>query len=384
MVDQRVQRETLYILAFCISSHASFFRGGARIQSNHITFIMVKVTVCGAAGGIGQPLSLLLKLNENVIALSLYDIANVRGVAADLNHVNTQSTVEGYQPDGKDDSQALKTALNGSQIVVIPAGVPRKPGMTRDDLFKVNAGIVRGLVNGVAKYCPEAVVCIISNPVNSTVPIAAAELKKNGVFDPSRLFGVTTLDSVRAEKFLSEMLKDDPRKIKGHLCVVGGHSGKSIVPLLHVNAKLSERLELLSEQDIQNFIHRVQFGGDEVVKAKDGKGSATLSMAYAGYRFVEFVISSMVGNSVAKDEGVYPESAFVFLPGIEGGDAIAQKVGSDFFSVPVVLGKGGAAVAVLDPLNNLTAKEQKLVSIASQNLSGEIAKGVNFVVGPKL
>lgn len=346
---------------------------------------MVKVAVCGAAGGIGQPLSLLLKLNVNVTTLSLYDIANVEGVAADLNHVNTQSSAKGYQPRDKDDENALKAALTGSQIVVIPAGVPRKPGMTRDDLFKVNAGIVRGLVNGVAKYCSEAVVCIISNPVNSTVPIAAEELKKNGVFNPSKLFGVTTLDAVRAEKFLSEMINIDPREIKGRLCVVGGHSGKSIVPLLHVNADLSGQLESLSRTDLESFIHRVQFGGDEVVKAKDGKGSATLSMAYAGYRFVEFIINSMVGEFAEnRGDGIYPESAFVFLPGIKGGNSIAKKVGSEFFSVPIVLDKGGQAMAVLDPMISMTEEERKLISIASDSLSGEVAKGVNFVVGSKL
>ena len=79
-------------------------------------------------------------------------------------------------------------------MVVIPAGVPRKPGMTRDDLFNVNGSIVGDLVGACAKYCPKAHLLIISNPVNSTVPIAAGILKKAGVYDPKRLFGVTTLD----------------------------------------------------------------------------------------------------------------------------------------------------------------------------------------------
>lgn len=67
-----------------------------------------------------------------------------------------------------------------SQLVIIPAGIPRKPGMTRDDLFKINAGIVKTLVQGIADTCPNAWVAIISNPVNSTVPIAAEVLKKAG------------------------------------------------------------------------------------------------------------------------------------------------------------------------------------------------------------
>lgn len=70
--------------------------------------------------------------------------------------------------------------------VVIPAGVPRKPGMTRDDLFKINAGIVRDLATAAAKFAPKAFMCIISNPVNSTVPIVAEVFKQHNVYDPRR------------------------------------------------------------------------------------------------------------------------------------------------------------------------------------------------------
>lgn len=106
-----------------------------------------KVAVLGAAGGIGQPLSLLLKMNPLVTKLSLYDIVNTPGVAADLSHINTPAQVSGHKgPD------ALGAALKGADVVVIPAGVPRKPGMTRDDLFNINAGIVKTLAEGAAKY----------------------------------------------------------------------------------------------------------------------------------------------------------------------------------------------------------------------------------------
>lgn len=96
----------------------------------------------------------------------------------------------------------LESALVGMDLVVIPAGVPRKPGMTRDDLFKINAGIVRTLCEGIAKCCPNAIVNLISNPVNSTVPIAAEVFKKAGTYDPKRLLGVTMLDVVRANTFV--------------------------------------------------------------------------------------------------------------------------------------------------------------------------------------
>jgi len=154
-----------------------------------------KVVILGAAGGIGQPLSLLMKLNPLVSSLSLYDIANTPGVAADVGHINTRSQVpdrfhvfifgldsmivhdllivlaiickilvfyvrlscfkqvSGYM--GDDD---LGKALEGADLVIIPAGVPRKPGMTRDDLFNINAGIVKNLSIAIAKYCPQVII----------------------------------------------------------------------------------------------------------------------------------------------------------------------------------------------------------------------------------
>lgn len=96
----------------------------------------------------------------------------------------------------------LEDALIGMDLVIIPAGVPRKPGMTRDDLFNINAGIVKTLAEAIAKCCPKAVVNLISNPVNSTVPIAAEIFKRVGTYDPKRLFGVTMLDVVRANTFV--------------------------------------------------------------------------------------------------------------------------------------------------------------------------------------
>lgn len=124
----------------------------------------------------------------------------------------------------------LAAALTGCELVVIPAGVPRKPGMTRDDLFNINAGIVKSLIEAVAKNCPNAIINIISNPVNSTVPIAAETLKAAGVYDPRKVMGVTTLDIVRANTFVAEAKGLDMAEVD--VPVIGGHAGETILPLL--------------------------------------------------------------------------------------------------------------------------------------------------------
>jgi malate dehydrogenase len=102
--------------------------------------------------GIGQPLALLLKSNKYVTALSLYDLVATPGVAADLSHINTASKVTGFLGDAKDPSKdQLNGALDGAEVVVIVAGIARKPGMSRDDLFNINAGIIANLAHGIAK-----------------------------------------------------------------------------------------------------------------------------------------------------------------------------------------------------------------------------------------
>lgn len=150
--------------------------------------------------------------------------------------------------------------------------------MTRDDLFNINAGIVKGLIEVAAEVAPDAYILVISNPVNSTVPISAEVLKKKNVFNPQRLFGVTTLDIVRAETFVAEITGKATSELT--VPVIGGHSGETIVPLF---SKVTPSVTIPDDK-YDTLVNRVQFGGDEVVKAKDGMGSATLSMAFAGFR----------------------------------------------------------------------------------------------------
>ncbi|KAK5166307.1 uncharacterized protein LTR77_008568 [Saxophila tyrrhenica] len=316
--------------------------------------------------GIGQPLSLLLKACPLVDHLSLYDVVNTPGVTADLSHISSVAKIDGFLP--ADDG--MKKAFTGADIVVIPAGIPRKPGMTRDDLFKINAGIVQGLIEGVANYCPDAYVLVISNPVNSTVPIAAEVLTKAGKFNPKKLFGVTTLDVVRAETFVQAITgtKDPAQTV---IPVIGGHSGETIVPLFS-QAKPSVDIP---KEKLDDLTKRVQFGGDEVVKAKDGAGSATLSMAYAGYRFAERVMQAAKGKS-----GVV-ESTFVYLPGVDGGDAIAKETGCQYFSVPVELGPQGA-VKAHNIVGSANEYEKGLLQACYDGLKGNIEKGIDFVKNP--
>ncbi|KDP32500.1 hypothetical protein JCGZ_14703 [Jatropha curcas] len=308
-----------------------------------------KVAVLGAAGGIGQPLALLMKLNPLVSNLALYDIANTPGVAADVSHINTRSEVKGYV--GEDQ---LGQALEGSDVVIIPAGVPRKPGMTRDDLFNINAGIVKGLCQAISKYCPNALVNMISNPVNSTVPIAAEVFKKAGTYDEKRLFGVTTLDVVRAKTFYAGKAKVPVAEV--NVPVVGGHAGITILPLFSQATPKAN----LSSEDIEALTKRTQDGGTEVVEAKAGKGSATLSMAYAGAIFADACLKGLNGVPDVV-ECTFVQSSVTELP---------------FFASKVRLGKNG--VEEVFGLGPLSEYESAGLEKLKPELLASIEKGIKF------
>merc|ERR1711872_735346 len=308
----------------------------------------VAVAVMGAAGGIGQPLSMLLKLNPAVSKLALYDIVHTVGVAADLSHIETKARVAGYV--GADQ---LEASLEGAEIVVIPAGVPRKPGMTRDDLFNTNASIVATLAGAAAKVCPDA---MISNPVNSTVPIAAEVFKKAGVYNPKKIFGVSTLDVVRSNEFIGALKGINPQEV--NCPVVGGHAGVTIMPLI---SQCSPAVSFDADT-LKALTVRIQDAGTEVVKAKDGAGSATLSMAYAAARFTDSLIKGMKGV-----EGV-TECAYV------ESDVTEAK----YFATPLALGPNGIEKNL--GLGTLTEFEQGLLAAAIPELIGSIKKGEEFVV----
>lgn len=312
-----------------------------------------KVAVLGASGGIGQPLALLLKLDPKVTELSLFDVVRTPGVAADISHCCTPAKVTGHVG-----MEQIGNALAGSKVVVIPAGVPRKPGMTRDDLFNTNASIVMGIAEACAKSCPDAMFLVISNPVNSTVPIFAETLKKHGVYNPKKLFGVTTLDVVRANTFVAENQKTDV--LAANVKVIGGHAGTTILPLLSQvpGGKFSEA-------DISALTHRIQFGGDEVVQAKDGAGSATLSMAYAGQKFTSRLLSAIAGEKNVV-ECSFVENNLTPAP---------------FFSTPVRLGPNGVEEVL--HYGSLSAAEQKTLDAMIPDLVNQAKKGVDFVKAAK-
>merc|ERR1711904_323053 len=204
-----------------------------------------------------------------------------------------------------------------------------------------------------------AVVGLIVNPVNSVVPAMCELWRKKGL-DPKKIVGVTSLDVVRANKFVAEITNKDPELID--IPVIGGHAGTTIMPVFSQD-KIAKTIP---EEEISGLDKHVQDAGTDVVNAKAGKGSATLSMAYAGAKLGKAVLQGLAGNTTT-------ECAYVMsdvCPGLP------------YFASRVVFGPGGVQRVL--PLGTLSAREQKRLEEAKTQLKGEIEEGIAYATTENL
>jgi len=187
------------------------------------------------------------------------------------------------------------------------------------------------------------------------VPIASEVMKKAGVYDPKRIFGVTTLDIVRSNEFIAALKGFDPEAV--NCPVIGGHAGVTIIPLI----SQCQPGVSFPEDQLKALTGRIQEAGTEVVKAKAGTGSATLSMAMAGARFTFSLIRALNG-----EKGVV-ECAYVR----------SEETEAKYFSTPILLGPNGVETNL--GMGTLSEYEQGLVAAAIPELHKSIKKGEEFV-----
>lgn len=318
----------------------------------------MKISLIGSNGAIGQPLALLLASSHKVNNLGLYDVVNQEGNALDLSHIDTNCAVSSHEN--------VSTCVEGSDIVVVTVGLARKPGMTRDDLLKINAGILSKICNDVADKSPNAMLAIVTNPVNMLVPIACNNYQSKKL-DTRGIFGVSTLDIMRANRFLADKWGVDPTTV---FCpVVGGHSPNTMVPLIS-QAKCSASKKNLSSEGNDAIIKKVQEAGTDIINAKDkgSKGSASLSMAYAAYKFVMNLISAKSGNDVN-------EYSYVDIRNFKSINSELKKY-PDFMAMPLKIDNKGVKEVL--SMEDVTGEEQKLLDIAIKTLEDNIKTGNDF------
>ena len=304
----------------------------------------MKISIIGA-GNVGASAALKICEKEFAEDVVLVDIAEgvPQGKALDIQQAmplnNSNTRIKGTNDYSE---------INGSGIVVVTAGVPRKPGMTREDLLNVNANIIKSIAGHIKRHAPDSIVIVVTNPLDIMSYIM---LKETG-FDKSKVIGMAgVLDSTRFRTFIA--LETGAKVEDIEAMVLGGH-GDSMVPLAaHTKVDGKPIIDILTPEKVEKLVQRTRDGGAEIVKLLK-----TGSAFYApGASVVE-----MIESIVNENEKVLPCS--VYLDGEYGYEDI-------FLGVPVRLGPDGVKEIVVLELND---KEQELLDRSAEGVREVVSK----------
>ena len=276
--------------------------------------IIMKVTVVGA-GNVGASCADVLAKREIANEIVLLDIKEgfAEGKALDIWETSPINLYDSRTVGSTNDYSKTKD----SDVVVITSGIPRKPGMSRDDLIATNAGIVKSVTENVIKYSPDAKIICVSNPLDVMTYCTYLTAK----VDPSKVFGMAgVLDTARYRSFLAMELNVSPKDIQAVL--MGGH-GDTMVPLpRYTTVGGIPVTELIDESKLNEIIERTKFGGGEIVKLLGT--SAWYAPGAAAAQMVEAIVRDQ--------KRIFPVCAW-----LEG----EYNMKDIYLGVPVVLGKNG-------------------------------------------
>src|SRR6478609_2718536 len=298
----------------------------------------MKITVVGA-GNVGATCADVLAYREIANEIVLVDIREgfAEGKALDIWQ---KAPIDLYDTRtiGSTNDYA-KTA--GSEVVVITSGLPRKPGMTRDDLINTNAGIVKSVTENVVKYSPEAIIIVVSNPLD----VMTYQAHITSKFPITRVIGMAgILDTARYRAFLAEALNVSPKDIQALL--LGGH-GDTMVPLpRYTTVSGIPVTELIAADKLNAIIERTKSGGGELVRLMGT--SAWYAPGSAAAQMVEAIVKNQ--------RRILP--VCIQLDGEYG-------IKNCYLGVPVVLGKNGVEKVIELDLN---ADEKALLETSRKHV----------------
>ncbi len=296
---------------------------------------MKKITLIGA-GQIGGTLAHLIGLKKLVSEVVLFDVASgiAKGKALDIAQ---SSSVDGFDVkfSGTDNYEDIKD----SAVIIITAGVPRKPGMSRDDLLGINLKIIKQVSEGIKKYSPNSFVICITNPLD----VMVMALQKYSKLPANKVVGMAgILDSSRFKLFLSLEFNVPVKDIE--TLVMGGH-GDTMVPLPRFTKISGKSLDQLiddgkiSKERLEEIVQRTRDGGAEIIKFLE-KGSAFYAPAASGVEMAESYLKNL--------KKLLPCAAY--LNGEYGVDKI-------YAGVPVIIGSKGVEKIEEFQLNELEKRE---------------------------
>ncbi|XP_012282333.1 probable malate dehydrogenase, mitochondrial [Orussus abietinus] len=316
----------------------------------------MKVALLGAAGPTGTCLSMFLKQSPLIDELAIHDARPIDGLALELNHIDTRCRITSCSAD---QDTSLMATLEDAKIVMVAAGEPRGQHDSMDEVLHRNADVLADLIPAIIRHCPRSLVAVITEPVNSLIPMVHEMYKKVGVQEEGRLFGVTSLDCVRANTFAAQILGLPPECVL--VPVIGGSCPQTCVPLLS-KAKPSNEF---TAEEVNKLVRSLRNSSNEVRREYGGGGSSTLAMAFAAARFCVSLCKGL------RDQKGVVECAYV-------RSCVVPEV--SYFSAPILLGPNGVQKHLGVP--PLEGKECKLVDDAIPPLKAAIKKGEALALGP--
>jgi len=302
----------------------------------------MKITVVGA-GNVGATCANVIAHKELANEVVLLDIKEGTAEGKSLDMWQT-APINLYDTRIVGSTNDYSKTAN-SEVVVITSGLPRKPGMTRDDLIATNAGIVKSVTENIIKYSPNAIIIVVSNPLDVMTYCSYLTAK----IHPTRVFGMAgILDTARYRAFLAEALNCSPKDIQAVL--MGGH-GDTMVPLpRYTTVGGIPVTELIEEKQLEAIVQRTKVGGGELVNLMGT--SAWYAPGAAAAQMVEAIVRDQ--------KRIFPVCAW--LQGEYGMNDV-------YLGVPVKLGKNGIEQIIELKLND-----------AEMNLLKDSAKAVKEVM----
>ena len=303
----------------------------------------MKVTIVGA-GNVGASCAEYISIKQIASEVVLLDIKDglAEGKALDLRQTSTtlgfDSQISGVTNDYK--------ATSNSKVVVITSGIPRKPGMTREELIGINAGIVQSVAGNILKYSPNAIIIVVSNPMDTMTYLT---LKSTGL-SKNRIIGMGgALDSSRFKTYLSIALNKPACDIDG--MVIGGHGDTTMIPLTRLASYNGIPINhFLSEKILDEVSASTMVGGATLTKLLG------TSAWYAPGASVSYLVDSVLNNR----RKIIPCS--VMLEGEYGLNDIC-------IGVPIIVGENGVEEIIDIKLNNIENKNLKKSALAVANMN---------------
>ncbi|HLR26778.1 MAG TPA: malate dehydrogenase [Fodinibius sp.] len=311
----------------------------------------MKVSVVGAGGNVGSTVSMSVAQRDFAQEVVMVDIVQEKN--GDKIYPSKGRALDQWEssPIHKFDTKLTGTVdyedTAGSDVCVITAGVPRRPGMSRDDLLETNAGIVQEVVENLVKHSPDTILIIVSNPLDVMAQVA---LETSG-FDSSRVMGMAgILDTARYRSFLAQELDISPKDIQALL--LGGH-GDTMVPL--------PRFTTISGMPVTQFIDEEKL--EEIVDRTKGGGGELVNLMGTSAWYAPGAAAAQMVEAIMLDQNrVLPCAAH--LNGEYGQEDL-------FLGVPVKLGKGGIKEIIEVDLND---EEQQLLDNSADHVHSVLAE----------